>query len=236
MDRSAAPWRVLDSESPSPSGGTSAGPAAPVAPGIALTLAGAVAVVAIALAVFAAAASNSGVVTVERGGGQQISPGASAAGPGPSGRDAIVVDVAGAVLRPGVYRLPAGSRIGDAIDAAGGYDPRVDADRAADELNLASVISDGDRVRVPSRDDSPGTPAGDRGGAAEPGEAIGGLVNVNRASAAELEELPGIGPVTAGKIIAAREEEPFVAVDDLLSRKVVGNATMEKIRDLVTVR
>ena len=236
MDRSAAPWRVLDSESPSPSGGTSAGPAPPVAPGIAVTVAGAVAVVAIALAVFAVAASNSGAVTVERGRGEELSPGSSGAEPGPSGVEAIVVDVAGAVLRPGVYRLPAGSRIGDAIDAAGGYDPRVDADRAADELNLASVISDGDRIRVPSRDDSPGTAAGDPGGAAQSGEAGGGLVNVNSASAAELGVLPGIGPVTAGKIIAAREEEPFAAIDDLLSRKVVGNATMEKIRDLVTVR
>jgi competence protein ComEA len=201
-----------------------------------LALLGAVVLVAVAMAVFVVAGSTPGAVTVERAAraaGESGQPGETAAAAGDV--ESVVVDVAGAVLRPGVYRLPPGSRLGDAIDAAGGYDPRVDAERAALELNLAAVVSDGDRIRVPSRDDPPGVTATGGGGSAT-GGAAGGPVNVNSATAAELEELPGIGPVTANKIIAAREEQPFASIDDLLARKVVGNATMDKIRDLVSVR
>jgi competence protein ComEA len=146
----------------------------------------------------------------------------------------LVVDVQGAVNRPGVLRLVAGSRVGDAIEAAGGYGPRVDADRAARELNLAAPLSDGDRILVPSRDDvAPPSPGG--GGAISGGDGGGGLVNLNTASESELDELPGVGPVTAQKIIDAREEQPFASVEDLLNRKVVGKSTFDKLHDLVTV-
>ena len=241
MDRSAAPWRVLDTEG---SGSPTADRAdavleRPTGQGALLAVAGAVALVAVAAAVFAMAASSAGGVTVERSGASTESGRPAGLPEASASAEAIVVDVAGAVLRPGVYRLAPGSRLGEAIEAAGGYDPRVDAERAARELNLASIVADGDRVRVPSRDDPPGAPvAGGGSGASGSGGAGSGtgLVNVNSATTAELEELPGIGPVTAGKIIAAREEQPFAAVDDLLARKVVGKATMDKIRDLITVR
>jgi competence protein ComEA len=151
----------------------------------------------------------------------------------------IVVDVAGAVVSPGVYHLPPGSRVADAVAAAGGFGPRVDAARAAAELNLAAILADGTRVIVPSRDDtSEGTAAGggDAGSsAAGAGEGGTGLVDLNHATQAELEALPGIGPVTATKIIDSRSADPFTSVDDLRTRKLVGAKTFESLRSLVTV-
>jgi competence protein ComEA len=151
----------------------------------------------------------------------------------------LVVEVEGAVSRPGVYRLAEGSRVADAIAAAGGYSPRVDVASAERDINLASVLHDGDRVAVPSRDSStagqggPATGTGSGGGAVDGGSP--GLVSLNGADQAALEALPGIGPVTATKIIAARQEQSFRTVDELLERKVVGKATFERIRGLVTV-
>ncbi len=171
--------------------------------------------------------------------GQLLSSGAPATSSPGASAPLLVVDVAGAVRRPGVYRLAEGSRVVDAIAAAGGYGPRVDAD-AASRLNLAAPVHDGEQVRVASRDDLPaggGTPTAGLGRAPAPTSSggSGGLVNVNTASADELDTLPGIGPATAAKIIAAREEKPFAAVKELRSRGVVGEATFRKLESLVTV-
>ncbi|MGH2474895.1 MAG: helix-hairpin-helix domain-containing protein [Candidatus Limnocylindrales bacterium] len=153
---------------------------------------------------------------------------------GDSGAVELVVEIVGAVPRPGVYRLPAGSRIGDLVTAGGGYGPRVDTARAEMTLNLAAPLHDGDQIRVPSRDDV--EPAGATAPGSVQGTTGGALVDLNTATQAELEELPGIGPATAQKIMAAREEAPFGAVDELRSRGILGEKTFEKLRDLVEVR
>lgn len=225
MDESA-PWRALDN-APRP------GPAAePASDGgerrrtIATVAAVAGAAVLAVAAFFVAASDTDPSIDVATGAGASAEPGTEE----PVAE--IVVEVEGAVVRPGLVRLAAGARVADALAAAGGYGPRVDADRARAELNLAARLEDGARILVPSRDEAAPSTLPDPGSG--PGEP--GLIDLNRASASELETLPGIGPVTAGKIVAAREEQPFATVDDLRTRKIVGAATFEKIRDLVAVR
>ena len=144
----------------------------------------------------------------------------------------IVVDVQGAVLRPGLYHLVAGARVGDAIAAAGGYDSSVDLDAAAIELNLAALLNDGDKIIVPRL--QPEAAGGSAGGDTQGSGEGGGLVNVNTADAAALEALPGIGPVTVDKIIAAREEAPFQSLDEMVERGVINRGQLDKIRDLAT--
>jgi competence protein ComEA len=247
MDRSASPWRVLDDSTPAggdpaPSADTVGATGAASRRPAARLVAGLAAAAALALAAFGLAASgSSGAVTVDNGAAilhESARPSGDPSGTGSAPPDGdLVVDIQGAVLQPGVRHLPAGSRVADAIAAAGGYGPRVDAARAARELNLAAPLHDGDRLVVPSRDDPPGTTAG--GGQASPGAAGGGggggLIDLNHATASELDTLPGVGPVTAQKIIAAREERAFATIEELRDRKVVGSAAFEKLKDLVTV-
>jgi competence protein ComEA len=157
----------------------------------------------------------------------------SGGSPGPASGE-VVVEIVGAVPKPGVYRMPPGARLVDLLQLAGGYGPRVDAARAEQELNLAAPIKDGDHIRVPSRDDPDPPTTASGPGAVDP-SAAPGLVDINTATQAQLEELPGVGPATAQKIIAAREEAPFSAVEELRSRGVLGEKTFEKLQPLVTV-
>ena len=242
MERNGAPWRVLEDASPAdgPAEGPADGRAGTGIAGLPVPwlVAGAIAIM-IGLAVLAILLSDGARPRVDVP--ADVAATGSGGGPDASGAGGeIVIEVAGAVAHPGLYRLPTGGRVADAIAAAGGYGPRVDAARATAELNLAARVKDGDRIVVPSRDDpSPdGNPVagadGTGGGAPTGSDAT--VVDLNRATAAELDALPGIGPVTAAKIIAARDAQPFGSVDDLRTRKLVGQATFDKLRDLVTVR
>jgi competence protein ComEA len=147
----------------------------------------------------------------------------------------IFVQVSGEVGSPGVYEIPAESRLFELLDRAGG----VTAAGDRDALPLAQMLSDGARVVVPKKGETPaeaavGTVTGIVEVGAVGGGSGGGSVSVSRASAAELESLPGIGPVTAANIISFREEHgPFASVDDLQLVPGIGPATVERLRNLV---
>ena len=243
MDHSSTPWRVFDAPSgagaPAPAGTehhAASGTAVHGGPGTGsvasnqrLAIAGVLGAVAIGgLAIFVALSGAGGEV-VEGPGTAIAATGSS--DPEPATGE-VVVDVAGAVVVPGVYRLAPGSRVGDAITAAGGFSPRVDVERVGQEINLAATVSDGAQIRVPSRDE----PAGPGAASGVPGGGQGSqVVNLNTASQSELETLPGIGPVTAGKIIESRAGARFTNVDELRERGLVGEKTFESLRALVTV-
>jgi competence protein ComEA len=158
---------------------------------------------------------------------------------------AIQVHVAGAVANPGIYALPADGRVAEAIQAAGGLSPAADSQA----INLAAHLQDGDRLLVPAL--SPTLPpaaaseAPSRSGSqivlptqTSPGIILPdvGKIDINRATQAELESLPGIGPVTAQKIIDYRQTHgPFKDIEEIMDVKGIGPATFEKIKDLITV-
>jgi len=156
------------------------------------------------------------------------SPGAAeqVASPTPSAPP-IIVDVAGAVRRPGVYEFAEGERVIDAIERAGGALPKADVSL----LNLAAPITDGTQILVPKAG-----PAAPGASPAPAGGAPTGLINVNTATATELEALSGIGEVLAATIVEYRTTNgPFIAVDDLLDVSGIGPATLDEIRDQISV-
>jgi competence protein ComEA len=147
----------------------------------------------------------------------------------------LFVQAAGAVRRPGVYRLPAGARVIDLIDAAGGAEDGADLQA----LSLAAVLADGQRVRVPRAGEI--LPPSDLGRAPTGAATTGSTgpprpLDLNSAGVDELDTLPGIGPATAQAIVAHRDEHGlFAAVDDLLEVRGIGEARLDALRDLVTV-
>jgi competence protein ComEA len=140
----------------------------------------------------------------------------------------VVVDVAGAVRRPGLVRLALGSRVADAIKAAGGLAPGA----TSVGLNLARKLADGEQVLVAP----PGTalpPSVAAGGAPA---AVGGKLDLNLATADQLDGLPGVGPVLAERIVAWRTKNGrFASVDQLGEVSGIGDKKLESLRDLVTV-
>lgn len=153
----------------------------------------------------------------------------------PGSSAAVFVHVAGAVNRPGVYELPAGARVIDGVDAAGGARP--DADLSS--INLARALTDGERVYIPRRGEvppasvAPPDPSGGGGGGSSN---VSGKVNINTASVSELEQLPGIGEVIAQRIVDYRTQHgPYKTVRDLLKVEGIGEKKFESIKDHVTV-
>jgi len=137
----------------------------------------------------------------------------------------VVVDVACAVRRAGLYRLPKGARIADALARAGGATPRAELEL----VNLAAPLADGEQVLVPARGVSAPAAAGGTGGASPTAP-----VDLNSATAEELDALPGIGPVTAQKIVDFRQAHgPFRSVDDLDAIPGIGPSRIENLRGLV---
>lgn len=143
----------------------------------------------------------------------------------------VVVFVSGAVNSPGVYTLPQGARVADALRAAGG----LAADAHPYAVNQAARLHDGDQVHIPTQGEAPSTPAAGITGAHSAGSdspGAGELLDLNTASQAALEGLPGIGPAKARDIIAHR---PYTSVDDLLRVPGIGPATLERLRPHVRV-
>jgi competence protein ComEA len=156
-------------------------------------------------------------------------PPAPAPGATSSPAAVILVDVAGWVRRPGVYEFADGARVIDAVQAAGGARPGA----FLQSLNLAALLVDGTHILVPKEGEAAPAPVGGEVGG---GSAPGGLVNVNAATAVELETLPGVGEVIAQAIVDYRTQNgPFTVVDQLLDVSGIGDATLEDIRELVTV-
>ncbi|WP_418516987.1 helix-hairpin-helix domain-containing protein [Curtobacterium flaccumfaciens pv. flaccumfaciens] len=195
-----------------------------------------------------------GAPTAGAGGASGVpspSAGASAgAAPSAPGAGRVVVHVLGAVRRSGVVELPASSRVGDALERAGGATDDADLDR----LNLARVLTDGERLYVPRvgqqevpealgpmADGAAAGPtaaagAGSGGGSAGTGGEESAVVDLNTADQTALETLPGIGPGLAGRIIAWRDEHGrFTAVEDLLDVSGIGDVRFAQLRDRVRV-
>ena len=136
----------------------------------------------------------------------------------------IYVDVGGAVVKPGIYRLEAEARVNDALVISGGLAKEADRDWISQNLNLAAKLTDGAKIYLPFR--------------GEETEVLGsvdqqtGKINVNTASLADLDQLWGIGPVTGQKII---DNRPYAKIEDLLDKKIVKTNVYEAIKDQITV-
>ncbi|HEV2869835.1 MAG TPA: ComEA family DNA-binding protein, partial [Actinomycetota bacterium] len=142
-----------------------------------------------------------------------------------SASDQVAVHVAGRVRRPGLVRLPADSRVHDAIRAAGG----VTAGADLNAVNLARKLTDGEQVRIPIHGDPVPPPAA----AADPTPS--GPIDLNTATVDQLDALPGVGEVTVGRIVAYRSAHPFTTVDELLEVPGIGQRRFDQLKDLVTV-
>ena len=136
----------------------------------------------------------------------------------------LLVDIQGAVKNPGLFQMAEGSRVSDLLEKAGGLREDADAEWAGKYLNRAQKLADGGKLYIPV--------AGEHIDSQNVLGSASSLVNINTASTAELEGLPGIGEKTAEKIASSR---PYGSIEELLEKEVIGRSVFEKIRELVTV-
>lgn len=142
----------------------------------------------------------------------------------------IIVDIAGAVAAPGVYHLPAESRVEDAIAAAGGLSDDADGDRLAKAVNRAAILSDGAKLYIPKKSDTASPNFNTPHFPNSPN--LPNLISVNAASQSDLEALTGVGPATAKKIIDGR---PYTSLQELIAKKAMGQALFDKLKDQLTL-
>jgi competence protein ComEA len=210
-------WARATPHEPGPSGGQGAGASPPqTLPRVAPAGSG-----------VAGSGGSTGVGAGGSTGGSEVT---EAGGSGAVGADGwVAVHVAGRVRRPGLVRLPAGSRVHDAIRAAGGATSGADLDA----VNLARKLTDAEQVLVPGPGDPPPPPP--PGAAPGSGATPSAPLDLNTATLEQLDTLPGVGEVTAGRIIAYRTAHPFTAVDELLEVPGIGQRRFDQLKDLVTV-
>lgn len=139
----------------------------------------------------------------------------------------IVIDVAGAVVSPGVYKLPKYSRIKDALIVAGGLSASADREFVSTTINLAEVVNDGQKIYIPKL----GVTDGEVKGYSE-AKTSTGKININKANISELDTLEGIGTARASGIIEGR---PYSKIEDLVSKEIISKTVFEKIKDKIAV-
>lgn len=137
---------------------------------------------------------------------------------------AIKIDVSGAVVKPGLVETPMNSRVQDVLITAGGFDPKADRTYISRYINLAQPVQDGMKIYIPFEGESPRVEAANEGSQR--------TYNVNSASQAKLEELPGIGPATAKRVLEGR---PYGNIEELVSKKILSKGVFEKIKANITV-
>jgi competence protein ComEA len=204
-------------------------------PGMVVAAVAAVAVVAVGAVLLSRRPAPRPAVVLPRA-DPATAPATADGGGGRQEEEDVTVHAAGALVRPGVYVLPAEARVADAVAAAGGASPEADLD----QLNLATRLSDGDRVYVPRRGEPTASPQGASVGAAPAGGATGTtraqVLDLNAATADQLEALPGVGPSLAAAIVEHRTRHGrFRTVDDLVDVPGIGPAKLAALRPLVRV-
>lgn len=183
----------------------------------------------VAAAVFVYANGNNQNITIQDSDGTESTENADPSGQEETG-GTLFVDLEGCVKKPGVYEVPPGSRVFEVIEKAGGLTDEADTSG----INQAETVTDGMKLDIPSESDkkeSAGSAAVSQGSASSEE----GLININTADSLTLQEIPGVGPVTAEKIITYREQNgAFKSIEEITAVSGIGEKTFEKIRSKIT--